>query len=80
MCSQGLVELSTISYGSTPFRSWVGSIMTIEEVHKLFLIPEDVSARCKRRVSPYVQSINKQFLVIFLDEWNKQDLWRLYGT
>jgi hypothetical protein len=55
--------------------------MTIEEVHKLFLIPEDVSARCKRRVPPYVQIIyNKQFLVIFLDEWNKQDLRRLYGT
>ena len=54
--------------------------MTIEEVHKLFLIPEDVSARGQRRVPPYVQSINKQFLVIFLDEWNEQDLWRLYGT
>jgi hypothetical protein len=54
--------------------------MTIEEVHKLFLIPEDVSARGKRRAPPYVQSINKQFLVIFFDEWNQQDLWRLYGT
>jgi len=55
--------------------------MTIEEVHKLFLIPEDVSARGKRRVPPYIQSINnKQFLVIFFDEWNKQDLRRLYGT
>ena len=54
--------------------------MTIEEVHKFFRISEDVTARGMHRVPPYVQSINMQFLVIFLDEWNKQDRWMLYGT
>src|SRR5215472_17315007 len=53
---------------SSPSRSWVGSIMIIEEVHKLFRIPEDVTVRGVRRVTPYVQSINMQLLVIFLDE------------
>ena len=65
---------------SSPCRSWVGSIMTIEEVHKFFRISEDVTVRGMRRVPPYVQRINRQFLVIFLDEGNKQDRWMLYGT
>jgi sulfur transfer complex TusBCD TusB component (DsrH family) len=54
--------------------------MTIEEVHEFFRRSEDVTARGMSRVSPYVQRINMQFLVIFLDEWNKQARWMLYGT
>jgi hypothetical protein len=54
--------------------------MIIEEVHKFFRIPEDVTVRGVRRVPPYVQSINMQLLVIFLDEWNKQNRLVLYGT
>jgi transposase InsO family protein len=65
---------------SSPSRSWVGSIMSIEEVHTFFRIPEEVTARGMCRVPPYVQSINMQFLAIFLDEWNTQNRWMLYGT
>jgi hypothetical protein len=36
--------------------------MTIEEVHKFFQISEDMTARGMRRVPPYVQRINMQFL------------------
>src|SRR5258708_2725946 len=65
---------------SSPSRSWVGSIMTIEEVHKFLRISEDVTARGMRRVPTYVQRINRQFLVIYLDEGNKQDRCMLYST
>jgi len=54
--------------------------MTIEEVHTFFCISEDATARGMRRVPPYVQRINKQFLVIYLDEGNKQDRCMLYST
>jgi hypothetical protein len=54
--------------------------MTIDEVHKFFRKAEDVTAGGVCRAPPYVQRINRQLLVIFLDEWNKQDRWMLYGT
>src|SRR5260221_13420562 len=39
---------------SSPSRSWVGSIMTIDEVHKCFQLAEEVTARGLRRGPPSV--------------------------
>jgi hypothetical protein len=62
---------------SSPSRSWVGSIMTIEEVHKFF----QRRLNCKRptqSASPVF--ITRHMLVICGAPWNTQGRWMLSGT